>query len=306
MRSSEREPDPPARRRRGAVVALDDGPQVRERRAPEDVLVRVRAPVGGREVHGRRGPSVLQEDLPIGPADGAHPSPVGGVGRDRDPAVHLAGGGGADRLVEASRPRPRSSRSSRARSSARRSPGPPGPPSARRAEPPRSLPGSGRTAALTVRASVPSSARRTSSVPGKRPVRRRSFGDRGSARGRTGIGPRTRKEPPGGGVSRSEVAAGPAGSSGGDEAARRSPTEARRRRGSRAWGWERSLVGGDAVHATTTSEHAATVARAPRGSRRRPGVVGCIPTTLAGRARDAACSGRRIVGESVTRPPPSA
>ncbi len=143
----EREANPPARRRRCAVVALRDGPQVREWRAPEDLLVRVCAAVGGREVHRRGDASVLQEDLPIGPAHRSHPSPVGRVGWDRDPAVHLAGGGGADRLVEAlpliSAP---ARRRERVASSGDRL-GLQGRRSATRAEPPRSLRGSGRTAA---------------------------------------------------------------------------------------------------------------------------------------------------------------
>src|SRR5215210_2750970 len=65
-------------------------------------------------------------------------------------------------------------------------------------------------------ATVPSSDRFTRSVPGKRPV---SLG-RSAPRQRVGTNgyrPRTRNEPPGGGVSRRKLAAGPAGSSGVEE-----------------------------------------------------------------------------------------
>ena len=97
---AEGESDRPSRRGRGAVVVLDDGAQVGERGTPEDVFVRVRPPVRGREVHGRRRPVSIEEDLPVGAPDGADPSSMVGVGRDRDPPVDLARRGGADRLLE--------------------------------------------------------------------------------------------------------------------------------------------------------------------------------------------------------------
>ncbi len=129
-------------------------------------------------------------------------------------------------------------------------------------------------------ARVPSSDRLTSSVPGKRPV---SVGRSASRQrvGTNGYRPRTRNEPPGGGVRRRKFAAGPAGSSGVDEGLGLADG-GRRRLGSRAWG---SGVPSETTRCRRPRGGAVrwSLVR-PRGSRALLGSRRIILTTLAGRA----------------------
>ena len=129
-------------------------------------------------------------------------------------------------------------------------------------------------------ASVPSAARRTRNVPGKRPVRLGRSGWR-HGEGTNGNVPRTRKDPPGGAVSRTESAPSPRRSFEGEgEGAVDAVGDGED--GDAEVG-ALDVVGRpsrDPVHATMTSR---TAAMQRRGVPRSVGRRGCIPSTLAAR-----------------------
>src|SRR6266545_3510532 len=81
-------------------ITIDDRAQVRQRIAAEDLVVPVRAPVRGGEVHGVGGSPLIEEDLARRRSNGAVPASDVRFWWNRDTRVDLARGGRADRRLQ--------------------------------------------------------------------------------------------------------------------------------------------------------------------------------------------------------------